>query len=252
MAVTNSTTSISINAKDFYPYADIAFRDDSIYVVKDEFNSLQNKVNYLEYQINKPKEEKEKENKMMKFDFGPCSKDVRLSMYGIAIKNNVGEWVSYNNKTNEIINVDIFNMENANNFLYKVPVDPATIAAGDTVMHNGTPMFILQTEGNGSYVAVDVKSGETKAIIPTRNMFGYNFMTKIVNIMDMVAGAPSTDQPFGNMLPFMMGDKIDPMMFMLMNQQSANINPMMMYMMSNDKLDDNAKMMMMFMMMNSK
>ena len=59
MAVTNSTTSISINAKDFHPYADITFRDDSIYVEKDEFNSLQNRVNYLEYQINKPKEEKE-------------------------------------------------------------------------------------------------------------------------------------------------------------------------------------------------
>jgi hypothetical protein len=69
-------------------------------------------------------------------------------------------------------------------------------------------------------------------------MFGFNFVTKIVSMFDAFTGAPTADQPFGNMLPFiMMGENkdIDPMMmFMMMNQGGAGFdmsNPMMLYFM---------------------
>jgi hypothetical protein len=84
-------------------------------------------------------------------------------------------------------------------------------------------------------------------------MFGFNFMTKVVSLFGAFTDAPTADQPFGNMLPFlMMGENkdIDPMMmFFMMNQGGTNVmaNPMMMYFMMKDNKDFDP-MMLMFMM----
>ena len=182
--------------------------------------------------------ELEKENKTMKgfnFDFGPCSNDnIRMSMYGLAVQNNAGIWVSYNKGS--IVDVDVFNFD-GRQYMFKMPVAIKDIKVGDIVIHNRVPMFVTSTEG-GSISAVDVRAGEAKTIIPTTNMFGFNFVTKIVSMFDAFTGAPTADQPFGNMLPFiMMGENkdIDPMMmFMMMNQGGAGFdmsNPMMLYFM---------------------
>ena len=182
--------------------------------------------------------ELEKENKTMKgfnFDFGPCSNDnIRMSMYGLAVQNNAGIWVSYNN--GQIVDVDVFNFD-GRQYMFKMPVAIKDIKVGDIVIHNRVPMFVTSTEG-GSISAVDVRAGEAKTIIPTTNMFGFNFVTKIVSMFDAFTGAPTADQPFGNMLPFIMmgeGKDIDPMMmFFMMNQGNGNFdmsNPMTLYFM---------------------
>lgn len=181
--------------------------------------------------------EMEKENKTMKgfnFDFGPCTNDnVRMSMYGLAIQNNAGVWVSYNK--GQVIDVDVMNFD-GRQYMFKMPVAIKDIKVGDVVVHNRVPMFVTSVEG-GVHV-VDIRTGEAKTIIPTTNMFGFNFVTKIVSMFDAFTGAPTADQPFGNMLPFiMMGENkdIDPMMmFMMMNQGGAGFdmsNPMTLYFM---------------------
>ena len=193
--------------------------------------------------------------KGINFDFGPCGNTVRMSMYGMAIQNISGEWVSYNPDSREIINVDVFNMADGGKYMYKMPVAIADVKEGDIVIHNRVPMFVTAINENGTFEVTDVRAGETKNIIPTRNMFGFNFMTKVVSMFGAFADAPTADQPFGNMLPFLMmgeGNKdIDPMMmYMLMGQGGANVmaNPMMMYFMMKDNKDFDP--MMMFMMMN--
>ncbi len=198
-----------------------------------------------------------KENENMKgfnFDFGTCeNNNVRLSMYGMAIKNTAGEWVSYNPEAGEIINVDIFNMEDGGKYLFKMPVGIGNVAVGDIIVHNKVPMFVTNIiDGGKAFDVIDAREGECKKVIPTKNMFGFDVMTKIVSLFDAFMGSPTADQPFGNMLPFlMMGDgKVDPMMaFMLMNQQNGTNmmnNPMMMYFMMKDSKDIDP---MMFMMM---
>ena len=64
--------------------------------------------------INKLKNEKVEENNMntnaivKNFDFGPCSGDtVHMSMYGIAVKNAAGTWVSYDVKNGSIMDVTL-------------------------------------------------------------------------------------------------------------------------------------------------
>lgn len=191
----------------------------------------------------------EKENEKMKgfnFDFGPCTNDaVRISMYGIAVKNVAGTWVSYNPANDEIIDVDVFNFEGGK-YMYKIPVAIKDIKVGDVVIHNRIPVFVTEvSEDFSSVIVVDIRAGERKEVIPTKNMFGFNFITKVVSLFDAFENAPTPEAPFGNMLPFlMMGDDnkdIDPMMMMLMMNTNGGkdffSNPMMMYFMLKDNKD---------------
>ncbi len=204
----------------------------------------------------------EKENENMKgfnFDFGPCTGDnVRLSMYGLAVKNAAGTYVSYNSKSKEIVDVDILNFDGGK-YMYKFPVALSQVAVGDVVIHNRKPMFVIDADLPGkNLTVVDVCAGEQKTVIPTVNMFGFNFITKIVSLFDMSGGmaTASEAQPFGNMLPLMlMGDNkdIDPMMLMMLmgggDMSALTANPMMLYLMMKDgKGKDMDPLMLMFMM----
>ena len=260
---TNATISTT-DAVWGYGYSDKTTAYPSNIGIGTDINTLDDRINWLENEIQKKvdKAEKikcEKENDtMMKginFDFGPCGNTVRLSMYGMAIQNISGEWVSYNPDSKEIINVDVFNMADGGKYMYKMPVAIADVKIGDIVIHNRVPMFVTAVNENGTFEVTDVRAGEAKTVIPTRNMFGFNFMTKVVSLFGAFSNAPTADQPFGNMLPFlMMGDgnkDIDPMMlFFMMNQNGTNVfnNPMMMYFMMKDNKDFDP--MLMFMMIN--
>ena len=91
--------------------------------------------------------------------------------------------------------------------------------------------------------------------MPTRNVFNFNFVVKVVNLFDSFMSAPSADQPFGNMLPFLMMDgknDIDPMLMMFMMGQNGidmSSNPMMTYFMMKD--NKNIDPMLMMLMMNN-
>ena len=191
-------------------------------------------------------ENNEKENNKMKnfnFDFGPCNPEtIRMSMYGLAIKNSTGTWVSYNPATKQIIDVDVLNFDGAK-FLYKMPVALKEVKAGDIVVHNRKPMFVTapSTDGSNALQVVDIYAGEEKCIVPPVNMFGFNFVTRVVSLFgELSQNAPSADAPFGNMLPFLlMNDNkdIDPMaMMLMMGQGGTNFasNPMMMYFLMKD------------------
>ena len=200
---------------------------------------------YYAKKANENKNDEGEKTKMkgFNFDFGPCTNDqVRMSMYGLAIKNASGEWVSYND--GQVVNVDVLNFDGAK-YMFKMPVAVKDIAVGDIVIHNRVPMFVESVE-NGIHV-VDIRAGEKKEILPTTNMFGFNFVTKIVSLFNAFQSSPTPDQPFGNMLPFLMlngedGKTMDSdtmLMFMMMQNQngSANVfaNPMMLYFLMKDK-----------------
>lgn len=201
-------------------------------------------VDIDEEEINKElqKDNDRKDNDFMNFnfDFGPCTNDnVRMSMYGLAVKNSDGVWVSYDRNGKQIMDVDIFNFD-GRKFMYKIPVAVKDIAVGDVVVHKRVPMFVESVE-NGIHV-VDIFAGEKKNILPTKSMFGFDFITKIVSVFDMTSttNIANENNPFGNMLPLMLfadGDKnnkdFDPLMLMmLMNGGQLgdfSKNPLMMY-----------------------
>lgn len=181
------------------------------------------------------KENKKMDNKIFNFDFGPIKGDnIRMSMYGLAIKNRDGSYVAWDRTNENIMNVDILNF-NGEGLMYKMPVAIKDIKDGDIVIHNKVPMFVLEVFEK-SLDVIDIYSGERKSVILSRSPFGFDFATKVVSLIDfgaMGGDAPSVDNPFGNMWPLLMlGDSssIDPMILALMCAGKAGCaNPMMMY-----------------------
>lgn len=203
--------------------------------------------------VNSKKKEKEKENNMMfNFDFGKITSDsVRMSMYGIAVKNVEGRYVAYDSANHSVMDVDVLNMP-AGDFLYKMPVAIKDIKTGDVVIHNRVPMFVVEVHASTLKV-VDIREGTEKEIYLTKSPFGFNFATKVVSLIDMTKVNANAENPFGTMLPFMLMDgskEMDPMMLMLAmnNGMDFSSNPMMMYFLMKD--GDHKDMLPMLMMMN--
>ena len=181
------------------------------------------------------KEDNKMNNKIFNFDFGPVKGDsIRMSMYGLAVKNRDGNYVAWDKANENIMNVDILNF-NGDGLMYKMPVAIKDIKDGDIVIHNKVPMFVLEVFEK-SLDVIDIYSGERKSIILSRSPFGFDFATKVISLIDfgaMGGDTPSEDNPFGNMWPLLMlGDSssIDPMMLALMCASKGDCaNPMMMY-----------------------
>ena len=210
------------------------------YATKDYVDTVANNIEFNgDVVINGSLTVKEKGDTNMNklgLDFGSCKNDnIKLSPYGIAVKNlKIGTWVSYDVKTKKVINVNDFVFNGS--YLYKMPVALKDIKAGDVVLHNKTPMYVEGVKDD-KLLVVDPVDAEEKIVLPLANMFGFNFITKIVSVVDLSAAAPSEDSPFGNLLPFMLmsdGD-IDPAMLMFMNGGTTNINPMMLYFLMDNK-----------------
>ena len=197
------------------------------------------------------KDNEEKENKMkgFNFDFGKITNDsIRMSMYGMAVKNTSGVWTAYDKSTGDLMDVDVFNFDGSN-FLFKMPVAIKDIAVGDVIIHARKPMFVVSKTEAGDLVAVDPVAGEKKTIMPTRSPFGFNFCTKIISLFDSLMGnseAPSADNPFGNLWMLMlmdgksdMKDMLVPMMLMSQANGSTNaFNPMMLMLMNDGDMKD--------------
>lgn len=184
---------------------------------------------------NKSIKENKKEMKGFNFDFGPVKTDsVKISVYGLAVKNTNGTYVSYDATSGNLMDVDILNFDGSK-FLYKMPVAIKDVKVGDIVVHNRIPMFVTNISADAkSLVVVDPVNGEKKDIMLTRSPFGFDFATKIVNIIGNMSA--DADNPFGNMWMFALasGDGKDNSFadlapLMLMSQGNLNIDPMMMY-----------------------
>ena len=209
--------------------------------INDRINKVLNEQNTFNNNV-----DNKKGNKKMKafnFDFGPCTTDnIRMSMYGLAVKNANGTWVSYNPESKEIIDVDIFNFDGGK-FLYKMPVAIKDVKVGDIVIHNRKAMFVIDVSETGM-TAIDPQVGEEKKILLTKSPFGFNFATKVVSLFNMTSNAPTPDAPFGNMLPFLMMSESNGefdmntmlMLSMMGGQGSMDFakNPMMMYFLMKD------------------
>lgn len=233
--------------KDKCAMIDNDYIDDRINKVLNEQNTFNNNV------------DDKKGNKKMKafnFDFGPCTTDnIRMSMYGLAVKNANGTWVSYNPESKEIIDVDIFNFDGGK-FLYKMPVAIKDVKVGDIVIHNRKAMFVIDVSETGM-TAIDPQAGEEKKILLTKSPFGFNFATKVVSLFNMTSDAPTPDAPFGNMLPFLMMsensgefDMNTMLMLSMMGGQSGmdfSKNPMVMYFLMKDSKNADDLLPLMFM-----
>lgn len=179
-----------------------------------------------------------------------------LTLKGLAyIKNSNSDegggtgYVQYDPETDSVEDVTPFvlNMD-IRDFVYKMPVALSAVSRGDIILDKGHPVFVKKVEGS-TFTVVDPYTCEVKTLLAAKNAFGFNYVTKVVNLMDNfnLAGAASADNPFGNLLPLMMlsgnKDMEDMMPLFLMSggamEGDLTSNPMMMYFLMKDgKMND--------------
>ena len=225
-------------------------------------DTMEERINKLETNNNDDVKGEGNNMKMFNFDFGPIKDNdaVRMSPYGIAVKNVNGTYQAYDKKNGEIMDVDIFNFK-ADNMFFKMPVAIDAIEAGDVIIFNRRPCFVFGFSEQGDVIAIDIAMGEKKTILPSKSPFGFNYITKIVSLVDNMFGgeAPSAENPFGNILPFMLMNEDNssmkdmlPMMMLMNGNAGSTIDPMMLYFMMKADKGDTDSMLPFLLMMNKK
>ena len=191
-------------------------------------------------------------SKMFNFDFGPASGgQFRMSPYGLAVRTAANGWVAFDQKNGNLMDVEVLNFD-MSKFIYKMPVPASALKAGDIVLHAGKPVFVRHLGTGGNIVnVINYADATVVDIMPVKSPFGFDFFTKICSLVDFSQMNANSDNPFGNMLPFLLmgdGKDIDPMMFLFMGGNMNFSNPMMLYFLMNQK--DKSDMLPFLMMMN--
>lgn len=189
-------------------------------------------------------------NMFKNMKFGRLNTDeIKYSFNGIAFKTSDGDYVTYNddftftNVADMIIDMPIFAM----------PVSREQISVGDVIRHNDTWVIVNEVSDTEIKVAKPWTK-EIVTVIPETSIFGFSFYTKIMNPFEGLGKEANADNPFGNILPFLMmqndgGDSMNPMMMAMMfgGGKIDMSNPMMMYMMMSQNKEIDPMMIMLMM-----
>ena len=161
-------------------------------------------------------------NAMKGLDFGPA-RDVKFSIYGPAFRSGEG-WVAVTAKgdTYDVTGMTFNEFDELN---YMCPIAAGAIAEGDFVRHNREWVQVLSINDDGTITAHKFSCNEEIVIRPVKNVFGFDFYTKLICLGAQITGTPDATNPFGNMLPLMLMSNGD-------NGGKSNLLPMMLMMQS--------------------
>lgn len=196
------------------------------------YEKVYDKLEEVKEKRNRKETTKMFEKVIKNFEFGKCGANVKMSVYGPAFKDYEGNYIAFNDDEA----MDVTGMTFDFDCFYKMPVAQDDVEIGDYVYHLGDPVKVVDVTERGSLVCVRLFSHEEVTVVPVKNMFGFNFFTKLVNFGEGLFGENTIDKsnPFGSMLPlFLMskGGKNDNlMMAMMMSQGNLDFksNPLMM------------------------
>lgn len=189
--------------------SEIPVTDGFTYLIKERTYEMVTTNSNMSVPINENKSatiSASRRNFNLNLDFGPMNDGVAFSPYGLAVRNSKGEFYTYNPATAQTIDVTGFTFD-FKGMVYRMPVAVKDIKVGDMIIHKHKPMFVTSID-NTNIEVIDILDSEIKSIIPTTNPFGFNFVTKIVSLVNFGGNAPSPDQPFGNIMPMMIASAV--------------------------------------------
>lgn len=206
--------------------------DERLYQLERKINTFSKKEKEINSQKGKNNNMVHLNNIFPNASFGPVSSDIAcLSPKGIAICAG-DRWQAYDKESGNIIDVTPLNF-NASNLIYNMPVGIDQIQVGDIIMHAKKPMFVLNIEDNDGKMrlkAIDIINAEEKVICPIKSIFGFDFYTKAICLVDMAGGFKADEKnPFGNLAPWLLlSDQKDndmlPLLFLSGQGQKMDIN----------------------------
>ena len=165
-------------------------------------------------------------SKMLNVEFGKIANttEVAACLYGVAIRGSDGRYRAYDKANSKII--DVTGMTFDTDMLFKVPCAISQIGVGDVIINAGNYVTVTNIHKDGTFTVVDPKASEQKIAIPAKNMFGFDFMTKIFYPLDNFF-KPTGDNPFGlNPMAMMLlasGDNMDMSTLALMTMMGNGI-----------------------------
>ena len=165
-------------------------------------------------------------SKMLNVEFGKIAgtAEVAACLYGVAIRGSDGRYRAYDKSNSKI--VDVTGMTFDTDMLFKVPCAISQIGVGDVIINAGNYVTVTNIHKDGTFTVVDPKASEQKIAIPAKNMFGFDFMTKIFYPLDNFF-KPTGDNPFGlNPMAMMLlasGDNMDMSTLALMTMMGNGI-----------------------------
>ena len=206
--------------------------DERLYQLERKINTFSKKEKEINSQKGKNNNMVHLNNIFPNASFGPISSDIAcLSPKGIAIYSG-DRWQAYDKESGNIIDVTPLNF-NASNLIYNMPVGIDQIQVGDIIMHAKKPMFVLNIENNDGKMrltAIDIINAEEKVICPIKSIFGFDFYTKVICLVDMAGGFKADEKnPFGNLAPWLLlsGQKDNdmlPLLFLSGQGQKMDMN----------------------------
>lgn len=178
--------------------------------------------------------EKEKESKMdfskiLNIDFGkvPHTAELKPSIYGVAVLGFDNRYRAYDKINDKVM--DVTGMTFDTDMLFKIPVAVSQVRVGDVIINASNYVTVTNVHPDGTFTVVDPKASEQKIAIPAKNMFGFDFVTKIIYPFENMV-QPSDDNPFGlnPMTMMMLSDGADMDMSTILALSMMNGNGSMM------------------------
>lgn len=186
------------------------------------------------------------EKKMINNSFGKISKNIKIGKYegdeikyslkGIAFKDKDNNFFTY--KDDNAIDVSSMTVDVP---VFMLPIAVNQVKPNDIILFKNTPVLVKEKVEDGIKV-INPIAGEVRTIIPEMNMFGFSYITKIVNPFEGIIDTASSENPFGDLLPLMfledntMSDDSNIIKFLIMSQMMNKdnntdlmSNPMCMY-----------------------
>lgn len=191
------------------------------------------------------KEEKSMMNKMFKgMVFGKINTgEIKYSFQGMSFRGYDGRYTAYciDKENGSISAIDVGDMV-MDIPVMAMPVSTKDVKIGDVIMHQSNFVIVKCFYDDGTIGAINPITSTEVSIIPVKNIFGFNCVSKVLNFFDNLN--PSAEAPFGDMskmLPFMMmgeGGMKNKDMFLMMALAGGNMdftsNPMLMMAMMQD------------------
>lgn len=180
-------------------------------------------------------------SKMFNISFGKIfSEDVRASLYGIAVKGGDDRFRAFDKNSDKIM--DVTGMVFDSDMLFTIPIAVSAIKKGDVIINAGNYVTVTAIHSDSTLTVIDPKASEQKIAIPAKNMFGFDFVSKVYCPFEGIISTPSNDNPFG----------INPMMFMFLGDDMDNATKMMVAMSMMDGNADQSMLLPMMVMMDGK
>ena len=159
------------------------------------FQGLKDSSNKVVDNIFEEKESKMDFSKMMNVDFGKIStKELKPSIYGVAVLGSDNRYRAYDKANDKVM--DVTGMTFDTDMLFKIPVAVSQFRIGDVIINAGNYVTVTNVHRDNTFTVVDPKASEQKIAIPAKNMFGFDFVTKVIYPLENMI-QPNDTNPFG-------------------------------------------------------